>query len=68
MVQWFKTMTTNEYINHVKNDNWKPFDKKLWHRNYYEHIIRDETALTKIREYIFYNPENWGNDMNHKES
>lgn len=30
MVQWFKTMTTNEYIRGVKQKNWKRFDKKLW--------------------------------------
>ena len=40
-VQWFKTMTTNMYIRGVKYDNWPPFNKKLWQRNYYEHIIRN---------------------------
>jgi len=25
---------------------------KLWQRNYYEHIIRDENELNRIREYI----------------
>ena len=29
---------------------------KLWQRNYYEHVIRDEDALFKIREYIENNP------------
>ena len=42
MVQWFKTMTTNEYIRNVKQKHWKPFDGKLWQRNYYEKIVRDE--------------------------
>jgi REP element-mobilizing transposase RayT len=42
MVQWFKTMTTNEYIKMVKNWISKPFHKKLWQRNYYEHIVRNE--------------------------
>jgi len=37
IVQWFKTMTTNDYIKNVKTNNWKPFNKKLWQRNYYEH-------------------------------
>src|SRR5690606_11595923 len=41
VVQWFKTMTTNEYIRGVKTKQWKPFDGKLWQRNYYEHIIRN---------------------------
>ena len=28
----------------------------LWQRNYYEHVIRNEAALLKIREYIENNP------------
>jgi putative transposase len=30
-----------------------------WQRNYYEHIIRDENELNRIRQYIIDNPENW---------
>jgi len=30
--------------------------KPFWEWNYYEHIIRDEKALNKIREYIMLNP------------
>ena len=29
---------------------------KFWQRNYYEHVIRNEDALLKIREYIQNNP------------
>jgi putative transposase len=58
-VQWFKTMTTNEYIRGVKDDNWQPFDQKLWQRNYYEHIIRDEKSHSRISEYIETNPIGW---------
>jgi REP element-mobilizing transposase RayT len=35
---------------------------KLWQRNYYEHIIRDEYELNKIREYIICNPLKWDED------
>jgi putative transposase len=66
IVQWFKTMTTNDYIKNVKTNNWKPFNKKLWQRNYYEHIIRNENELNKIREYILNNPLNWKTDLNYK--
>ncbi len=59
VIRWFKTMTTNEYIRHVKYDGWKPFDSKLWQRNYYEHIIRNEKELNRIREYILNNPLKW---------
>ena len=33
-----------------------------WQRNYYEHIIRDETSLRQIREYIVANPQRWSLD------
>ncbi|MCZ7627518.1 MAG: transposase [Candidatus Methylomirabilis sp.] len=33
-----------------------------WQRNYYEHIIRDETSLNRIREYIQNNPARWAED------
>ena len=56
ILQWYKTMTTNEYIALVKADILKPFDKKLWQKSYYEHIIRDkEDYLTRVR-YILNNP------------
>ncbi|HXF49230.1 MAG TPA: transposase [Verrucomicrobiae bacterium] len=63
ILQWFKTMTTNEYLKNVKNKNWPPFPGRLWQRNYYEHIIRDEDSLNKIREYIIQNPARWEYDM-----
>ena len=31
----------------------------LWQRNYYEHIIRDQMELDRIREYILLNPAKW---------
>jgi putative transposase len=66
IIDWFKTMTTNEYIRNVRQKNWSPFPGKLWQRNYYEHIIRNETEMNKIREYIINNPLNWETDENYK--
>ena len=62
---WFKTMTTNEYIRCVKDDGWPPFHGKLWQRNYYDRIIRDEDELNQIRKYIAENPLKWMEDENH---
>jgi REP element-mobilizing transposase RayT len=62
VVQWFKTMTTNEYIRGVKTLGWQPIDKKLWQRNYHEHIIRNEKTYQYIANYIINNPEKWEND------
>ena len=60
----FKSLTTHEYIIGVKNNGWKPFDKRLFQRNYYEHIIRNENDLNKIREYVINNPLMWDRDRN----
>lgn len=62
MAQWFKTMTTNEYIRNVKQNNWPPFDTRLWQRNYYERIIRNQEELQQTREYIKNNPLQWDFD------
>ncbi|MCT8841831.1 transposase, partial [Glaesserella parasuis] len=59
IIQWFKTMTTNHYIRNVKENNWAYFNKRLWQRSYYEHIIRNEKSYIEICEYIQNNPLNW---------
>jgi REP element-mobilizing transposase RayT len=61
-MDWFKTMTTNEYIRGVKKCGWQQFDGKLWQRNYWEHIIRNEMSYMKISDYILSNPIKWDND------
>ena len=59
VVHRFKTMTTKRYIDGVKKFGWTPFRRRLWQRNYYEHIIRNDHALQRIREYIWTNPLRW---------
>jgi putative transposase len=34
----------------------------LWQRGYYEHVIRNEKALDRIRAYIANNPAQWADD------
>jgi putative transposase len=62
MIQWFKTMTTNEYIRGVKQLGWKPFNGKVWQRDYYEHIIRNQSTAGRIASYIEANPARWEKD------
>ncbi len=57
IMDWFKTMTTNEYIRGVREGIYEPFEKKFWQRSYYDHIIRNEEDLNEKREYILNNPE-----------
>ncbi|AJI47896.1 transposase [Francisella philomiragia] len=59
IIQTFKRQTTIEYINGVKTKNWQSFDKRLWQRNYYEHIIRNEKSYNEIIKYIQLNPLKW---------
>jgi hypothetical protein len=40
---------------------------KFWQRNYYEHVIRNEDEMNKIREYIKNNPLKWSLDRENPE-
>ena len=62
VVQRFKSLTTKRYIDGVKYDNWSPFPAKLWQRNYWERIIRNEIEFNNIRQYIKDNPIKWQDD------
>jgi putative transposase len=62
VVHRFKTMTTRRYADGVKQHGWSPFPGRLWQRNYYEHIVRDDAALDRIRRYIIDNPQRWVED------
>jgi putative transposase len=61
----FKSITNNNYMTGVNIQNWQPFNKRLWQRNYYEHIVRDDSALEKIQGYIQNNPATWQIDSLH---
>ena len=58
----FKSKTTHQYIQWLHNNDWPIFNKKLWQKDFYEHIIRDEEAYVKISEYIKQNPIKWEED------
>jgi putative transposase len=58
----FKSLTTDLYIHGIKQSGWPPFRGRLWQRNYYEHIVRDDESLNRIRQYILDNPANWASD------
>jgi REP element-mobilizing transposase RayT len=58
----FKSMTTNEYIRGVHDLGWAQYDGRFWQRNFYDHIVRNDAELDKIREYIRTNPLRWATD------
>ena len=58
----FKSLTTDLYIRGVRQSGWPGFRRRLWQRNYYEHIIRSDESLNWTRQYILDNPANWDTD------
>lgn len=57
VVRGFKTFSARR-INQLRCMAGVP----VWQRNYYEHIIRNEESLQKIRDYIINNPLSWQQD------
>jgi REP element-mobilizing transposase RayT len=57
IIRQFKTFSARR-INEIRNMQ----GVAVWQRNYYEHIIRDEQSLNRIREYILSNPSRWTMD------
>ena len=64
----FKSITTHQDTDGVRQHNWLAFNSKLWQRNYYEHIIRDEEEIDRIRQYIIDNPGKWAEDDDNPET
>lgn len=62
IIQAFKRYTTIKYVDGVKDGRFTPFNKRIWQRNYYERIIRDETEYLRIWQYIDENPARWEED------
>ncbi len=60
IVRLFKSTITKQ-INQIRQTPGIP----VWQRNYYEHIIRNDNELNKIREYIINNPLTWETDNNY---
>ena len=58
IVRAFKTFSARR-INALHNTVGTPF----WQRNYYEHVIRNESAMDRIRQYIADNPARWPEDL-----
>jgi len=62
-IGYFK-MNTAKRINQILNRTGQSF----WQRSYYDHIIRNESELNRIREYIQNNPLKWQLDRENPES
>ena len=54
LVGAFKTISAKK-INQMRSTH----GAQLWQRNYYEHVIRNDEEMNRVREYISYNPQKW---------
>lgn len=63
IVKLFKSTTTRQ-IKQIRNAS----KSSIWQRGFYDHIIRDEDDLNRIREYIFTNPAKWEEDKYYNNS
>jgi REP element-mobilizing transposase RayT len=62
IIQRFKSWTTFQFHKNIKRHGAEPLQRHLWQRNYYEHIVRNDRDLNRIRDYIQNNPKNWESD------
>lgn len=58
----FKSRTVHKYIRAVKNKECPPFNKRIWQRSFYDHIIRNQQDYQRICKYINTNPQKWQQD------
>jgi len=59
IVQSFKRYSTIEYAKMVKDGILPPFDKQIWQRSFYDHVIRNQDDYEEIYKYIYENPMKW---------
>ncbi len=65
----------NHYSRYQNNNHYSRYQNKnyysqqfAWQKSYYDHIIRDEKSLNRIRQYIINNPLKWERDRNNLEN
>jgi putative transposase len=62
MVGSFKSAAARR-INMLRGTRGAP----VWQRGFYEHVVRDEEDLDRIRGYIEANPQRWSEDEENPE-
>ena len=55
-------MQTSKYINIIRNTQ----GQKNWQPNYHDHVIRNNLAYQRIKQYIINNPAKWNDDKFYK--
>ena len=63
IIQTFKRCSTVEYTKMAKDGILPPFDKQIWQRSFYDHVIRNRDDYNEIYKYIYENPMKWQFDQ-----
>lgn len=63
IISTFKSLSFRRWRTFVIKNDIQNVALKFWQRNYFEHIIRNEQSLGRIREYIQNNPLKWELDI-----
>ena len=63
IVQSFKRRSSIEYIKMVKEGILPLFEKQIWQRSFYDHVIRNENDYEEVYRYIQENPIRWQSDQ-----
>jgi REP element-mobilizing transposase RayT len=61
IIRAFKSKCAAEYLKYIQQNSLN-VSAKIWQRSFYDHVIRTDGELNKIREYIANNPSQWEND------
>ena len=68
VVQAFKRYSTVVYTGMVKDGILPPYDRQIWQRSFYDHVIRNQQDYEEIYNYILANPERWKEDSLYTET
>ena len=63
IMAYFKYQSTKHINQHHNTPG-----TRIWQRNYHDHIIRDDTDLQRLRQYIQDNPMKWELDQLHPDN
>ena len=63
IVAYFKYKSTKHINQHHNTPG-----TRIWQRNYYDHVIRDDTDLQRLRQYVQDNPMKWALDQLHPDN
>ena len=63
IIAYFKYQSTKH-----TNQHHNMAGTRIWQRNYHDHIIRDDTDLQRLRQYIQDNPMKWELDQLHPDN